>query len=291
MTRIRKLNQVPNLSLSSIQLADICAKQIWVGIDYSTGKTITGKKETYRTSEDGYKSASVRTVTLSDELFLETFATPFLSSVQDSKIKCDTFINDSDIENLIDVTQNLYSKIKKSNVDKQNGLTVLMADILHVYETWDKELSNTSSSKDATQITLSLAEAFFKSKNDEEGAQISLASRLLFFAIPDMPLYNYSSGIATGLNLKGSPKGFIGDYLDSLEDGYLRNWEMLSRFEMPLPLSLDKEIWSKARNSGWWQRRIYDLALKFYYESEEGLSIQLNETVKQQFLTRPFTRL
>ena len=291
MARIRKLNQVPNLSLSSIHLADLCAKQIWVGTDYTTGKLITGVKQTFKQTEDRITSASIKSVTLSDELFLETFATPFMSSIKDSTISCNTHINDSDIENLIDVTQNLYSKIKKSNVDKQNGLAVLMADILHVYEKWGEELSNISSAEDATQMTLSLAEAFFKSAKDEEGAQISLASRLIFFAIPDMPLYNYSTGIASGLNLKGSPKTFIGTYLESLEDGYLRNWEMLSKFEMPQPVSLDKQIWQRARNAGWWQRRIYDLALKFYYEDEQGLNLQFNETVKQQFLTRPFNRL
>jgi hypothetical protein len=192
---------------------------------------------------------------------------------------------------LIDVTQNLYSKIKKSNVDKQNGLAVLMADIVNVYEKWSEELSNISSAEDATQMTLALAEAFFKSTNDEEGAQISLASRLMFFAIPDMPLYNYSTGIADGLNLKGSPKTFIGTYLEALEDGYLRNWELLSQFEMPQPVTLDKQIWLKARDSGWWQRRIYDLALKLYYESEIGLKIELNNIIKNQFFTRPFTRL
>jgi hypothetical protein len=140
-------------------------------------------------------------------------------------------------------------------------------------------------------MTLSLAEAFFKSKTDEEGAQISLASRLLFFAIPDMPLYNYSTGIADGLNIKGSPKDIIGKYLETIEDGYLRNWELLSKFEMPLPVTLDKKVWSKARDSGWWQRRIYDLALKLYFESKDGLKIELNDTIKNQFFTRPFTRL
>lgn len=291
MASKRKLNQVPNLSLSSIHLADLCAKQIWVGIDYTNGEQIRGVKTTYRTSEDTIKIATSRSVLLSDEVFLETFATPFLSSVENSTISCDTDINDSDIDNLIDVTNNIYSKIKKSNVDKQTGLTVLMADIVHVYEQWDKALSNTSSAEDATQITLSLAEAFFKSKAEQIGAQISLASRLMFFAIPDMPLYNFSAGIADGLNIKGSPKDIIGTYPDTLEDGYLRNWELLSKFEMPLPVTLDKQIWSKARESGWWQRRIYDLALKLYYENELGLKIELNETIKQQFFTRPFTRL
>jgi hypothetical protein len=90
MARIRKLNQVPNLSLSSIHLADLCAKQIWVGTDYSTGKLITGIKQTYRHAEDKITVASSRSVILSDELFLETFATPFMASVKDSTISCNT---------------------------------------------------------------------------------------------------------------------------------------------------------------------------------------------------------
>ena len=54
-----------------------------------------------------------------------------------------------------------------------------------------------------------------------------------------------------------------------LDDGYQRNWHLLANYEMPVSNIVPDAVWQIARNGGWWQRRVYDLALKMYFADDE----------------------
>ena len=68
-------------------------------------------------------------------------------------------------------------------------------------------------------------------------------------------------------------------------EGLKLNWSNLCDYDMPLPKVIDRKIYDLAKSSGWWQRRIYDLALKF--NSSKGSNIVISERVKSEFFANP----
>jgi hypothetical protein len=44
---------------------------------------------------------------------------------------------------------------------------------------------------------------------------------------------------------------------------------ILSKYEMPISNTVNEVVCQRARNGGWWQRRVYDLALKMYFSDED----------------------
>ena len=98
--------------------------------------------------------------------------------------------------------------------------------------------------------------------------QPAAASRLLNFGFPNLNFYNYSVGISLGLKLYEQDTS-IDKYYELLDDGYQRNWHLLANYEMPVSNIVPDAVWQIARNGGWWQRRVYDLALKMYFADDE----------------------
>ena len=112
-----------------------------------------------------------------------------------------------------------------------------------------------------------------------------LATRILFFVMPNITVFNFSPEIEKILNLKGERDETIFIYQEKLWEGLKLNWSNLCEYDMPPPKNIDRKIYDLAEQSGWWQRRIYDLALKFY--ASKGDNIVISERVKSKFLANP----
>jgi len=112
-----------------------------------------------------------------------------------------------------------------------------------------------------------------------------LATRLLFFAMPNCLIFNYSPEMAKGLKLAGKTENHIAEYQEKLWSGLNLNWATLCNFDMPLPKHLPPYIYDVAKKSGWWQRRIFDLALKHNFT--KGDNLKISEKVKSSLFNKP----
>ena len=149
-------------------------------------------------------------------------------------------------------------------MNKQKGLDSIRLDIVRIYRGWHKNNHiKRFSTKPADAVTKLGEEFFMKYKKKKAGVHIALASRILFFAVPNMMFFNYSNQIATALGFPTyKPVKIIHEYYKELEIGLNLNWQELVKFDMPLASEeLSDDLWMTARNNGWWQRRIFDLAL------------------------------
>lgn len=258
MSEIVKRVKVPTFSRSALVLADLCAKDLWRGISYKDNVTIP-----------------------SDEHFLKQFASPFLNYLYTGKIG-DSHITEDSISELIKVAGLKAMRLSTANTDVQQGLDTLYFGISKLISEWiesnnrtekldsssgeilGKLVERVSSLDIGLEATQVLGEGFFTvAGRRKTGSFVALASRLLFFALPQVKLFNYSTEIAQNLGLDTSKPSFIlRDYTYTLNEGFERNWQYLREFEMPFSNNIIKErLWTLAYESGWWQRRVYDLAL------------------------------
>jgi hypothetical protein len=291
MVTRKKLPRLPTFSHSAIHLADLCARELWHGRAYEDGKPL--EFIDVLPNEEAGKPNKLWRKTHSDEDLLETFSSPFLAYALDSSIPISEVIDIHHIEKyFISAVRLNVLKAKNSTIDYSNGIQVLFSDLVTHYKQWNSSESEENYSEIGMELTRVLGEAFYRTNSSQQtGAQIALASRLLFFAIPDFPLFNYSTSISDGLKLRGSASEIIPQYFETLAEGYERNFDVLSSFEMPYATKLSPIIWNRARSAGWWQRRIFDLALVLFFRDNEDSTISVNDNVKNLFFTKALTHL
>jgi hypothetical protein len=228
---------VPKFTSLQIKIADLCARELWRGYKYTSDA-----------------------ITDSDEILMNILHTPFYKlkrklsiTYKLSHVELDQFIRAADLRRLVDF----------GNVNRQKGLDSIRLDIAKKYRKWLK-LKNKDFANEPADAVKKLGQEFFKkSKARKSGNHIALASRVLFFAIPEMTFFNYSNAIAKELGLStANPSNIIHDYHRALEKGLDLNWDELTKYDMPFShIELPDELWETARNNGWWQRRVFDLAL------------------------------
>lgn len=240
--------KIPVFNKGLLDLADACARDLWSGTSYQTGGKI-----------------------FSDESLLKLFAQPYCQAFFDANTSSISQFGEKEIAILIDVCDIKKSNIRISNQDLKGGLSHLYGKILA--DVKDEVYSAKISHPDYESLLVkSLGRAFFKSNSKAKGgAFITLASRLLFFVTPNLTIYNYSGSLADSIGLAGGqPQLTLPLYNIALHDGLRENWFNLSSYKMPLPSDgLDDDTWLLAKRSGWWQRRIYDLALLINFKQVE----------------------
>lgn len=242
MDTILKKQKVPVFSKYALDIADLCAKDLWRGISYKDGKPL------FR----------------SDEEFLAMFASPFLSYTLTGFTNHKNPITIDTIDALIDVAKLTPMRLSAKSTDIQKGIDTLYFGVSELLINWMKNDEGKSSKEVGLEAIQSLGEQFFTiSADKKKGSFIALSNRLLYFAMPNIPIYIYSKGIADKLGFKTSkPSEIIKDYTETLHEGYVENWSLLSNYEMPFSNNIVSErLWLVARDNGWWQRRVYDMAL------------------------------
>lgn len=285
-----KFPRVPVFSPSFLTLADVCARELWVGRGYDDGKLLLGKKHFLVG-----KSGKFTQMHLPDELLLHICSGRFMQMALSIREQLPHRMSESFVsDEFMKVARLNVLKAQLSKLDIVSGLNYLYSTTVLDYRFWKSVDSPEDFSIYAIPFIQSLGDAFFNAAaNNNGGAQIALASRLLFFTAPDLPLYNYSSDIATGLRLNSFITSVqLPTYIEELHYGYLRNWCNLAKFEMPTSTLINPQIWNRARNAGWWQRRVYDLALVMYFEFvARNKPMKLSKHVKQQFSTMAYTHI
>jgi len=274
----RRTPKVPNFSEAAIYIADLCARESWIGNSYTKGKPIVPNETLIFESinEDGEIETKICRDHVSDEGFLIIYATELYQRagiVDELAWRNKSTINYPNLERLIKAAE-LTSAIntKRNRTDVAQGLTFFTTDLVDRYRVWSRNHHRDPERQIARDMVKELSERLNIYQNGEYlGNQPALASRLLNFGFPDLGVYNYSNTIRTGLKLNyPDVQDILTDYYKLLDDGYRRNWNTLAKFTMPPSQAMSKTVWQRANNGGWWQRRVYDLALKMYFSDKSS---------------------
>jgi hypothetical protein len=286
---------VPTFSDALIYIADLCAREAWIGNSYRTGK----KKKDFLTIEKMDDNGEIKTervaVTISDEILLMLFSTELLRKAGLGNIQTPYSGNSITLDNfrvLVNAAQLAPAiNTKKSKLDIPNGLNYLTKNLVKQYKTWLKSRHKVIDPHIGRQMVKELSgELCLKENGIPIGNQTAVSSRLLNFGFPDLKVYIYSTEIHRGLRLSDTINSSLLDrYYELLDDGYQRNWHQLTRYEMPISSRVNDAVWQIARDGGWWQRRVYDLALKMYFSTSEDDSFfrHFSPRIQEHIFVKP----
>jgi hypothetical protein len=128
----------------------------------------------------------------------------------------------------------------------------------------DKEIKLLMSS----EFVIKSAKAVVKPNvSAKAGYRVPFASRLLFFATPQMLIFNYANRLAEKqMNYQSRPHYAYPYYAKDMLEGLRNNWKELSRYNIPLKRKNKPEAdISIAYKSHWWARRVFDIALLLHF--------------------------
>ena len=272
----RRTPKVPNFSEAAIYIADLCARESWIGNSYTNGKSIVPNKSLNFESigEDGKVIETICRDHVSDEGFVIIYATELFQRAQIVDVpdwRTKSTINFHNLERLIKAAE-LSSAINtnRNKTDVDQGLNFLKNELVDRYRVWNRTHHKVPQRHIARDMVIDLSALLTIYDNGEYiGNQPALASRLLNFGFPDLGVYKYSQTIRLGLKLSSPDvQEVLIEYYKLLDEGYRRNWNTLAKFTMPPSQAMSQIVWQRANNGGWWQRRVYDLALKMYFSDK-----------------------
>lgn len=235
---------VPKFSANHLALAEVCAIDLWNGFDYQTGKECD----------------------LSDEDLLVMFATPTFAMYQSTTTR--QTLTELDMRELIRVAQLKALFRSKQATDFQGAISAYRSTALTVYSGWKSKRLKLANSYDyATQAILDWSIKFVNNPNVSLNGnhRVPLSCRILFFAMPDMMIFNFSNGLAKKMRFQSRPQAALPVFNKYLFQGLQLNFALMNKLEMPKPTVLSEDIWIEAKNGDWWQRRVLDLALLLHF--------------------------
>ncbi len=271
--------QIPLLTKSAIHLAHLCALETWQGYSYSKG-TLFNNVLVEHTPGTNYKSTKV--VQLSDEYLMSRFAAHLFGIIKPKDFPNTTPISESLMDEFRNVAGIKTTERRGPKPDYSGGSDYFKKQVAEDYKSClnasleDKPYESVFATKN---LSIALT---YQNSDRIESKHIMLATRILFFVMPNIAVFNLSPEIEKFLSLKGDREDTIFIYQDKLWDGLKLNWSNLCEYDMPPPKSIDRTIYDLAKQSGWWQRRVFDLALKFL--TTKGNNIVISEKVKSAFL-------
>jgi hypothetical protein len=227
------------LSKNDFDIADACARELWRGYNYT----------------DDY-------LTISDEVFMSWFGSPFIKL---QKIHASSLhIQADQVDQFISVIKMRDNRINKT-LDIENGLITLKNICQKDYANWKKITKKQNGGlKLATNSVKILGESLFRQNARlRQGRFFLLASRILFFAAPDLPIFNISEKVSDAFGIKSvtTEKSLI-KFNSNMHANLQHYWQDLLGYKMPFSVNFfDDEHWMIAKDGGWWQRRVLDLAI------------------------------
>jgi hypothetical protein len=256
---------VPKLSPYEVKLAELCALDLWDGIDYQTGEHIER-----------------------DEVFLGNFSSPAASLYSGRRTTLNVSVQD--LHNFV-IVAGLKIQYQTSNgTDLAKGIKAFNTTVLPSYTTWKKRTTTQSSVDLVTKAVLDWSPTFVKNPNTGSRVgnhRISIACRFLFYAYPDFPVFNFSDALSESLNLQKRPQAAIPYFNEILAQGMITNRVLLAKTVMPQPTSMSLVLWKRAEKNGWWKRRVLDLALLLHFRCMTA-RVELQREARR--LTRPKTK-
>jgi len=229
------LKKIPKFNKTDIETAHLCAKALWYGIDYSTGKAHT-----------------------SDADLLNIFFGAFnMHAINKKKIKPSVF--QLDIRKLITAAKVyiLFRGIK--GMDFAKGIATMYSDIFPRMHQANKNPQIANRLQTGQTCLWKLSKGLVVKKHHN---RIALSSRILFYLTPSLMIFNYCRPISSYLGLSAIPQNNYINYYKTLQAGLKINQSQLGSLRLPATRDrLSPRDWDIINNSDWWQRRVLDLAI------------------------------
>lgn len=235
---------VPLFSARDIILAELCALDLWNGIDFQTGTALS----------------------TSDEDLLVAFSHPTYAITNGGSTT--QSISPVDIEKLVRVAQLRQILRGKTPTDYQAGISNFSAKVLPIYKNWINQSISIPSHIHATKAILDWSPTFagVNTITQAQGRhRVALCSRILFFAVPELPFFNFSRALSKSFKLQFRAEQALPHFNKIMEIGYHLNWSVLTSAQMPQSTRLNEKIMASALKADWWGRRILDIALLLHF--------------------------
>lgn len=230
---------IQKFSKAELDEADLCARALWYGISFETGKKV-----------------------ISDAWLLDAFATPFYNIPISGSYSNAT---DIDVKELVKACK-LYATFRDTN--KQHylaGLNVVAQQIYPIYSNWLHKAGGLSREGYGALAVSKLSDGLAMRNplsNRPVPHRTVLASRLMFFIAPTMQCFNMNNSIALKYGLQSRPYAYRDEYCSLMYDGLMNNWSLLKNYKLPdCTNELTNDTWQKLIESDWWQRRVLDIAV------------------------------
>ena len=227
--------------VEAITLANVCAEACWYGINFENLK--------------------VNQLT-SDEGLLNYFAEPMYKHGRNVAVY-DPDIFTSRVDDLITVCGLRMLRLKLHNISFNGAILTIKNQIYPEFDSVQTTLTSPQSPMLPSIVIRNLSRGMVTQPHYH---QIILASRILFFNVPNIKIYNISSALAKNLQMKGQPFQYHVQYQEKMDLFFLQNRTQLSAHVLPSYSVLDKKVWSQIKQTDWWQRRVLDLALLIHFK-------------------------
>jgi len=215
---------IPAIQPSTYDLAHQCCLQLWVGVNYSNGRSQVSDAEMLNTWTGKYQNAVVKNIR---PKFSQDDFNRFASATKVGRFLQVNNLFVAKLNSAFDQTvRNLYShsSVKSDEYSDKLG-------------------------KDIASTTLG-------------NGKVIVASRALFFALPDRRIFNMNGRLADALGIKRHRNDFSSVLTNEIDLVYQKDWTQLIKYQMPMRTSEIKlDIWKLACNNGWWQRKVLDIAI------------------------------
>lgn len=259
---------VPKLTPYEIKLGELCALDLWEGIDYQTGKEI-----------------AVR-----DEVFLANFGTPAASLYNGKSNVLNVSVQDF---HKFVIVAGLKSQYQTSNgTDLAKGISAFNSAVVPSYKNWRMKATTQSPVDLVTKAVLDWCTSFVKNPNlgsIDGNHRVSLACRFMFFALPDFPVFNFSKALQKSLILQTRPQDALPYFNSIMTQGMVTNRLLLSKTVMPQPTVMSLTLWKRAEKNGWWKRRVLDLALLLHFRCMTA-RVELQREARRLTRAKPKTK-
>lgn len=238
---------IPKLTPTHIQHANDCAELLLNGISFETGKEIESDfyfLHTFSSTAHHYVNGTHQQITWSQPIYHSLIITAKLKAMLRLKHQLDFH----QFEKFIEI--NIHQLIKDLS-DTKKPFELTLAKF-----TYDcgKELVS-------------------KQLKIKAGFRIPLASRILFYAIPQATFFNFSNALAKALQLPSSPQYSIFKFYKIMKDGYDLNLPNLPDFgTLQSKDDSYEKIHTLINNTDWWQRRVFDIALLLHLNITKSLN-------------------
>jgi len=227
------------LPVQTIRDANVCAEACWYGINF--------------------KNLKVNQLT-SDENLLEYFANPmYVHGKNVAAFNPDIFVDK--VNDLITVCGLGMLRLGFHRISIPDAIATIKNQIYPIFD----GVRTSSIRHSRTQPSNAISHLSRGMVTQPNYHQIILASRILFFNVPNIRIYNISSALARNLHMQGHPFQYHHFYREKMDKYLSQNRNQLSKLSMPPPFDLDKRVWDQVNQTDWWQRRVLDLALLIHF--------------------------
>lgn len=237
MPAARQPLSVPKFTKTEIERANKCAILLWNGVSYIDGKAIVSDRDFYIYFNTTLKSVLKAKSTFNPKTLHDLIITCHLKAM----LRTQHQLSYPKMEQWL---RNNYSKNTK--LSRLKGLK----------RTEKRRISG-------NRLVLGVGKSVVKSGvSVSAGFRVPFSSRLLFFACPNLLIFNFANPLAVEkMHFQARPQVAYPFFSSAMLDGLRLNWIYLSLFNVPRNSSVREPAVDRLRKTDWWARRVLDLAL------------------------------